>query len=258
MLKYSIITPSFNQAKFLEKTIQSVLAQNYNDFELIIIDGGSTDGSVDVIKKYHDKISYWVSEKDHGQSHAFNKGLEHATGEIIGWLNSDDIYYANAIKESAKIFENRPDVDVVFSNYNFIDENDKVLRTRKEIPYDYKIYLWSKGCYHANCAGFFRRRCFEKFGGLREDLQYAMDYEFYLRLGSNHCNIIHTNKIWGAYRFHSQSKSIAGTSEVEKHVNQIFHASTSKITSNRYVVYSASRFYKTKRIIKKFLNGSYF
>jgi len=257
-MRFSIITPSYNQAKFLERTIKSVLSQNYFDLEYIIIDGGSKDGSVDIIKKHEDKIDYWVSEKDKGQSHAFNKGLEQATGEIIGWLNSDDIYYSNAIKESAKIFESCPDVDVIFSNYNFIDENDKVLRTRKEIPYDYKIYLWSKGCYHANCAGFFRRRCFEQCGNLREDLHYGMDYEFYLRLGQNNCNIVHTNKIWGAYRFHSQSKSMAGTLEIKKHNNLIFSEYTRRVTSNKYVVYSASYFYKTKRIIKKFLNGSYF
>jgi glycosyltransferase involved in cell wall biosynthesis len=257
-MKYSVITPSYNQAAFLERTIKSVISQNYPNLEYIIIDGGSTDGSVDLIKKYEDKISYWISEKDKGQSHAFNKGLERATGEIIGWINSDDIYYPNAIKECAKIFENRPDADAIFSNYNFIDENDNVLKTRKEIPYDYKIYLWSKGCYHANCAGFFRRKCFENFGGLREDLQYAMDYEFYLRLGQNKCIIIHSNDVWGAYRFHDKSKSVSATLIDKKHVNYIFYKYARQVIDNGCIIFLTTGFYKIKRIMKKFVNGCYF
>jgi glycosyltransferase involved in cell wall biosynthesis len=114
--KISIITPSFNQAQYLERTIQSVLDQNYPDLEYIIIDGGSVDGSVDVIKKYEKNIAFWVSEKDGGQTDALNKGFKKATGEIIGWQNSDDIYLAGSFEKISQVFNELPDTDIVFGD----------------------------------------------------------------------------------------------------------------------------------------------
>ncbi len=256
MLKYSIITPSYNQAEFLERTILSILNQNYENFELIIIDGGSTDGSVDIIKKYQNKIAFWVSEKDRGQSHAFNKGLQIATGDIIGWINSDDIYYPGAFSESSKIFIDNSSVDIVFSNYNFIDANDKVIRLRKEIPFDYNTSLWTKDCYHANCAGFFRRKCFNRCGGLREDLHYGMDQELYLRFSKNNCRFKHINKIWGAYRFHSLSKSMSGKKNTAIEAKKIFKEYSENVPP--LCIYPKMLYYNYYRKIKKLLKGCYF
>lgn len=255
--KISVVTPSFNQGQFLERTIVSVLEQEYPNLEYIIIDGGSKDNSVDIIKKYEKHLKYWASEKDQGQSHAVNKGLRRATGDIIGWINSDDIYYADAFLHAARIFEAHPEVDIVFANYNFIDEKDAVLRTRKEIPYDYDTYLWSKGCYHANCAGFFRKRCFDSFGLLREDLHFGMDYELYLRFGKNNCTFKHVKEIWGGYRLHEASKSTLGVRNMLADNNAIAKEYSAELGFGHSKAYYLEKYFKYKRIFQKFLAGCY-
>ncbi|OGU35640.1 MAG: hypothetical protein A2068_13840 [Ignavibacteria bacterium GWB2_35_6b] len=256
MLKYSIITPSYNQAEFLERTILSILNQNYGNLELIIIDGGSSDGSVDIIKKYHDKIAYWVSETDRGQSHAFNKGLEIATGDIIGWLNSDDVYYAGTIIQSAEIFESKHDADIIFANYDFIDENDNLIKHRKEILFNYNIYLWTKDCYHANCAGFYRKRCFDIAGGLSENLHYSMDYELYLRFSKHGFKFHQVHNLWGAYRMHSLSKSVASFHNMPIEAQKVFKEYENGTTHLENIFLPP--FYRSYRITKKLLTGCYF
>jgi len=257
-IKISVITPSYNQGQFLEETIRSVLNQNYPNLEYIIIDGGSTDNSVEIIKKYEKNLSYWISENDKGQSHAFNKGFEKSSGEIIGWINSDDIYYPGAINEAVEIFSKHPEIDIIFSNYYFIDEIGEIIRMRKEIPYDFNIYLWTKGCYHANVAGFFRRKCFEKFGVLREDLQFGMDYELYLRFGLNGCKFLHSKSFWGAYRFHGLSKSISSYEKQKEDGEKIFKEYLRYFHSSRYVLLILPTYFKYLRYIKKLLTGCYF
>ena len=207
--KISVITPSFNQGKYLERTICSVLNQDYPDLEYIIIDGESTDKSVEVIRKYKNYLTYWVSEKDKGQSHAFNKGLREATGEIIGWINSDDLYLNRCLFQAAEYFRLHPSIDIVFSDYYYVDQNDGFIKRRKEIPFNYAIYIWTGDCYHANCAGFFRKRVFERAGLLDESLHYGMDYEFYLRASRAGLKFGHVRQYWGAYRLHGESKSVA-------------------------------------------------
>src|ERR1035437_5829495 len=121
----SIITPSYNQAQFLEKTILSVLSQNYPNIEYIIIDGGSTDNSADIIRKYENKISFWISEKDKGQSDAINKGWKRAKGKYCSYLNSDDELVPGAVSKIVEAFEKNQDAGVVYGDYTFIDENEK-------------------------------------------------------------------------------------------------------------------------------------
>ncbi len=254
--KISVITVSYNQGLYLEKCIQSVINQRYPNFEHIIIDGGSTDESIDVIRKYEEHLTYWVSEKDNGQSHAFNKGLEKATGEIIGWINSDDIYLNNCLIQASEYFTSHPRIDIVFSDYIYIDEHGEFIKFRKEIPFDFEIYRWTEDCYHANCAGFFRKEIFLELGGLDESLQNSMDYEFYLRAASRGFEIGHIKACWGAYRLHSQSKSISQP-ELLKHtvgtIAAIFQSQESKVIS-----WPLKYLYKTIRLCKKIFNGSYF
>ena len=137
--KISIITPSFNQAHFLERTMLSVLSQNYPNLEYIIIDGGSTDGSVEIIKKYEDRLAHWVSEKDRGQSHALNKGFARATGDIIGWLNSDDLYCNDALMRVAKACLACPEDEAWYGGIYIADSEDRILNAlctmRKNLAY---------------------------------------------------------------------------------------------------------------------------
>ena len=254
--KISVITPSYNQGEYLEQCIRSIIAQGYPNLEHIIIDGGSTDNSVDILKKYEKHLTYWVSEKDNGQSHAFNKGLEHATGEIIGWINSDDLYLNNCLFQGAEIFEGDPFCDIVFSNYYFIDERGVILKRRKEIPFNFEVYLWTEGCYHANCAGFFKKNVFDVIGGLDETLQFGMDTEFYLRADQARMSIKHDNAYWGAYRLHENSKSVS-LNEFQKQDAVIIIAKYRPVGTPDYVVVIRRIFFKSLRLLKKLLRGSY-
>src|SRR5687768_2251879 len=125
MTRVSIVTPSFNQSSYLEQTILSVLDQDHPDIEYVVIDGASTDQSVEIISKYKDKLAYWVSEKDNGQAEAINKGLAHATGDIVAWLNSDDYYLPGTISAAIKVFEENPDVALVHGDMLAVDEDGK-------------------------------------------------------------------------------------------------------------------------------------
>ncbi|MGA9364085.1 MAG: glycosyltransferase [Bacteroidota bacterium] len=202
--KISIITPSFNQGKFLEETILSVLNQNYPNLEYIIVDGGSTDNSVQIIRKYEKHLAYWVSEKDRGQSHAVNKGLAKATGEIIGWLNSDDTYLPGTLTRIIEAFQRYPEFEVVYGDQVLTDQNGNWLRIKHELPYNYH-----RLCYHSyqsQPATFLKRSVIEKVGGLEEKLYYSMDYEFFLRIGRE-CLVRHVRHLFAAYRLHSLGKS---------------------------------------------------
>jgi len=255
--RISVITPSFNQGAFLEATIESVIDQNYQNLEYIVIDGGSSDTSVSIIKKYENRLAYWVSEKDNGQTDAVNKGIERASGDIIGWLNSDDVYVGCCLHRAMEYFNQCPEVDIVFSDYFFIDEAGKIIKLRKEIPFNFNVYLWTEDCYHANCAGFFRRRVFDKVGKLDDTLNYGMDYEFYMRCAKAGLSFGHSRDCWGAYRLHAQSKSVSlyewmrmEGQDIAKHY-QLSDISTMGRWSRRQL-------YALYRMTCKFMIGSYF
>lgn len=167
--KISIVTPPYIQGAFIERTIQSVLNQDYQNLEYIIIDGGSTDGSVEIIRKYSDKLAYWVSEKDKGQTHAINKGFHHATGEIAAWLNSDDEYCPGALKTVAKTFMSEDDVDFVFGNRISVDENGRVLRRYRHTRFAF-TELVVLGMTVSQPACFWKRSILEKYRFLDESL----------------------------------------------------------------------------------------
>ncbi len=129
--KVSVITPSYNQAEFLEKTILSVINQDYSNIEYIIIDGGSTDGSIDIIRKYENRLAYWVSEKDSGQSHAINKGLSLCTGDLVNWLNSDDLLMPSAIRILVEYYNKYPEIKLFYGDRLIIGSNDQVFEARE-------------------------------------------------------------------------------------------------------------------------------
>lgn len=189
-MKISIVTPSYNHAHFIERTIDSVLNQNYPDLEYIVMDGGSKDGTVDILKRYKDKI-VWKSEKDGGQSEAINKGLKMATGDVVAFLNSDDTYEPGALAKVAKFFEDNPDIKWAYGKCRIIDENEKEIR--KPITL-YKNLLLKRYSFNkllsenfiSQPATFWRREIHNKIGFINEDEHYTMDYEFWLRIGQKY------------------------------------------------------------------------
>jgi glycosyltransferase involved in cell wall biosynthesis len=200
--KISIVTPSYNQAGYLEETIRSVIDQNYPNLEYIVIDGGSTDGSVEVIKKYADKITFWVSEKDKGQYDAINKGFSHTTGEIMGWINSSDIYYPWTLHTIAEIFEQTKEVQWIHgmpTNLGFGNAPQNIYPA-----YEKNIYDMLSGNHKRiqQESVFWKRALWDKVGGqLDLKVKYAGDFKLWLDF-FRHEHLYYVRTILGGFRFH--------------------------------------------------------
>lgn len=178
--KVSIVTPSWNQGAFLEETIRSVLLQGHPNLEYIVIDGGSTDESTAIIRKYEPWLVYWVSERDNGQSHAINKGFARATGEILGWVNSDDLYERDALQHVATYFANTPECDLLYGNGWYVDEaGNKTAPCSWIRPYDRRLFLTTN--FILQPAAFWRRSLWANAGELEIAHHWAMDWEWLLR-----------------------------------------------------------------------------
>jgi len=204
----TIVTPSYNQARYLELTIRSVLEQDYPNLEYIVVDGGSTDGSGDIIRRYADRLAWWVSEKDHGQTDAVNKGFAHANGEILAWLNSDDTYQPGAVSEAVAFLHNRPEVGLVYGEANFIDENGRVIGRFPAAQTDYRRLR--RGYVHIpQQASFWRADLWRKVGPLDSSFYFAMDYDLWVRLARISTFQYLPGRVWANFRLHTQSKTIA-------------------------------------------------
>jgi len=180
--KFSIITPTFNRADFLEKTIRSVLWQHYPNLEYIIIDGGSRDGSVEIIQKYSKQIAYWVSEPDKNQADALNKGLRRCTGDIIAFINSDDFYLPGALRRAAQLLVEHPEAGWISGIIRYEDGEGQFLQTKQipPLPEDRAEWIDRWPTYQPAC--FWRAACFQRVGEFRADLPYTFDTEFTIRL----------------------------------------------------------------------------
>jgi len=228
----SIVTPSYNQAQYIEQTIRSVLEQDYPRIEYLVVDGMSTDGSVDIIKKYasgggvtppllsknrqqavglqRHAIDWWVSEKDSGQGEAINKGLARAKGEIIAWLNSDDTYLSGTFTNIVKVFEENPDVVMVYGDMLAIDENGQTINTLK-----YKqLSLQDLLCFQiiGQPSVFFRREVFEQTHGLDTTFHFLLDHHLWIRMAQRG-KILHVPQIWSVARYHAEAKNRAKAAE---------------------------------------------
>ena len=208
--KISIITPSFNQGAYLERTIRSVLQQNYPDLEYVIIDGGSTDNSVEVIKKYESKIHYWVSEKDSGQSEAINKGFKLVTGDIIAWINSDDWYEEDVFHEIVRNYKKNPNGIWVGDCTRHYMTTKKTRLLKPVIPtFTSLLRYWRKSFCPAQPSIFFPRQALNAAGLLDESLRYAMDLDLWLKMSKNF-RFYYVNKNLSNYLIHKDSKSGSG------------------------------------------------
>lgn len=204
--KISIVTPSYNQAQFLEKTILSVLNQNYPNLEYVIIDGGSTDGSLGIIKKYEKYLTYWVSEKDNGQADAINKGFQKSSGEILAWLNADDLYLPGTLFKAKDNFQKYRENNFIYGHSLLIDKKDNIMRACYTIPQTYYSYIYDRGGNIFQGTVFWRRDIFYKYGGLDSKLYFALEYKLFDNFFKNERGIF-LNDILAAYRIHKETKS---------------------------------------------------
>ena len=202
----SIITPSLNQSGFIEDTIRSVLDQDYQNLEYIIVDGGSIDGSLEIIEHYADRLAWWVSEPDKGQTDAINKGFAKAKGEIFAWLNSDDTYRHEAVSEAVNYLNSHPKIGMVYGDANLIDNHGNLVGRFPARPTDYRRLR--RGYVHIpQQAAFFRSRYWREVGPLDPSFYFAMDYDLWVRIAGV-APIAYHPKVWANFRLHGSAKTV--------------------------------------------------
>lgn len=205
--RVSIVTPSYNQAAFLEATIQSVLNQDYPNLEYIIMDGGSTDGSREIIEKYADQLAFWVSRPDKGQTDAINQGFNKASGEILAWLNSDDTYEPGTVNQAVEALRANPSISMVYGDANFINAEGDVIGRFPAAQTDYRKLR--QGYVHVpQQAAFFRAKYWQQIAPLDENFFFAMDFDLWVRLAAI-APLRYIQEVWANFRMHDDAKSIA-------------------------------------------------
>lgn len=205
--RISIVTCSYQQAPFLEATLRSVLDQGYPNLEYIVMDGGSRDGSAEIITRYADQLAYWVSAKDAGQTDALARGFDRATGDIMGWLCSDDLLLPGALEQVGRYFSEHPEVEVVYGDAVWIDEHGRPIRTKKEMGFSRFVFLFDHN-YLPQPSVFWRRSVYDRVGGLDREFDLAMDSDLWERF-SRVTRIAHTPGYWSGLRRYAAQKTQA-------------------------------------------------
>jgi glycosyltransferase involved in cell wall biosynthesis len=206
--RISIVTPSYNYGEFIEETIRSILLQGYPNLEYIIIDGGSTDNTVEIIENYEQYLAYWVSEPDEGQADAINKGFQKSTGEIVAFLNSDDVYLPDALKFVANFLVERSEYDFVCGQTSFIDADSKTTKGFEELfMVEINHKTMTEECHIAQPSTFFRSKVFQQIGFLNQELHYCFDYEYWLRAYLVDFKFASSKEVISLFRLHHSSKT---------------------------------------------------
>jgi glycosyltransferase involved in cell wall biosynthesis len=225
-MKISIVTPSFNQGQFIERTLQSVAGQSGAEIEHVVFDGGSSDNTVEVLKRFTPPVR-WVSRNDGGQTDAVNQGIRATDGEVIGWLNSDDIYYPGAIARVVAFFEAHPDIDLVYGMADHIDLDDHAFEPYPTEPFNFERL--KEFCFVCQPAMFFRRRAVEKYGLLDESLHYCMDYEYWLRLGKGGVRFAYLEEKLAGSRLYAENKTLGARVEVHREINDMLRKTLGRV-----------------------------
>ena len=253
-MKISVVTVCYNHASFLEDTIKSVLSQNHPDVEYIVIDGGSTDGSVDIIKKFSERLDYWVSEPDNGQTDALKKGFAQATGEVFCWINSDDELEPGALAEVSEFFESHPEAKIVNGDHIKMDEKGVPVEMHREIPFNRFIWNYTYN-YTAQTSTFWMRSLYEEVGGMDTDYDMAMDTDLFSRMSaSNH--IYKTKRVWSRFRLHGEQKTQNFQDRASIERKKILVRYTGEQTKLQEYIFRKVAWYL--RISWKLITGCYF
>ncbi len=203
----SIVTPSFNQARFVEAAMDSVLSQSYPSIEYIVVDGGSGDGTVDIIRRYGSRLAWWISESDRGQTDAINKGMAHANGAILAWLNSDDVYLPGAVAAAVDCFKEYPEAGLIYGDADYINEAGRPIGKFPAAQTDYRRLR--QGYVHIpQQAAFFRGDLWRTVGPLDPSYYFAMDYDLWVRIAQR-AQLKYVQQTWANFRLHSGGKTIA-------------------------------------------------
>lgn len=217
-MKISVVTPSYNQGQFIGDTINSVLSQGIPEIEYVVMDGGSTDNTIQVLKSFGSKVR-WVSEKDDGQADAVNKGLNATSGEIIGWINSDDVYYPGALNEALNFFRLNPDIDVLYGKADHIDISGIPFEEYPSEEWNFERLL--RHCFICQPALFFRRRVVQQCGPLDQKLNYCMDYEYWIRLALSGVKFQYIGKKLAGSRLYNENKTLGARVAVHREINDM-------------------------------------
>lgn len=231
----SVITPSFNQGPFIARTLASVAQQSHPALEHLVMDGGSSDNTLQVLRRAGAGV-HWVSQPDQGQADAVNQGLQAARGELIGWLNSDDIYYPQALAQVATHFAAHPELDVVYGDADHIDLEDRPFEPYPTAAWDPLLLLHV--CFICQPALFFRRRVLERVGLLNPTLQYCMDYEFWLRLSAAGCRFAYLPRRLAGSRLYPTNKTLANQPAVHHEIAQMLLGQTGAVPLRWVVAYA--------------------
>ncbi len=235
----TIITPSFNQGAFLEATIRSVLEQDYPALEYFVIDGGSSDSSLDIINQYADRLAGWVSEPDLGQTDAINKGFARASGEILAWLNSDDIYYPGAVREAVAYLQSHPEAAMVYGDASFLDEQGNEIGRFPARQTDYARLR--RGYVHIpQQASFFRAELWREVGPLDTSFYFAMDYDLWVRLARK-APLVYLPRLWAGFRLHESAKTMAADDRCWPEMLRVHRRDGGGVFSAFYASYLARR-----------------